>query len=107
MTHSYSQTIEKGCMIPQTMLFIASEATDKVYFLQKDGLSTMLIQVNFSKRQRDLICPIYEFKSNKIKVFTYHEGNFYIMDETMQIKAFVINPHTNKVKFEKTLDMNK
>lgn len=100
----YSVQIEKGTMIAQPMIFL-SEAINEMYFLQKDGLSIKLQQIKFTKEQKDPINTFYEFKSNKIKVFTYHEGKFFIMDESLQIKEFTIDPKSNKVKFGKTLEM--
>jgi hypothetical protein len=39
-------------------------------------------------------------------MLSYHEGSFYIMDETCLIKQFNIDQKTLKVKFTNTLEMN-
>lgn len=103
---TYSFQIEKGSMIPVPMLYLTNiDYKDEIYFLQRDGLSIKLQQIKFKKDQKEAITNYYDFKSSKIYLFTYHEGSFYIMDESLSIREFKIDPKAEKVKFYRTLEM--
>lgn len=90
-TTNYNYSSEKGALIPVTIVNVPGTYSEELYFLQKEGLSISLYQVKFSKEEKESVKCFHEFKSNKINMFTHHEGKFYLMDETCIVKTFTVD----------------
>ena len=60
---------------------------DLCFFASKDGYSTKIERIGFNgKETKEPVSTALELKTSNLFVFSYHEGHFYIMDDTLSLK---------------------
>lgn len=73
-------------MITTPIIFCPSETdsdNDSIYFLFKDGINIKLKRILYLKDEKENAKEYFELKASVIFFFCYHNGLFYLMDESM------------------------
>mmetsp|Transcript_30433 Transcript_30433/g.29801 ORF Transcript_30433/g.29801 Transcript_30433/m.29801 type:complete len:160 (-) Transcript_30433:3923-4402(-) len=79
---------------------------DSLYYLQRDGVFWKMLKLSyFVNEEQQYLYTYYEFQSNSVHMFAKHGNTFYLMDESMQIKAFSIDSQQKKLRIQGTFDL--
>jgi hypothetical protein len=70
--------------------------SDMTFFVAKDGYSTKIERICFNgKDMKDSpISTVYELKTSNVFIFDYHNGFFYLMDDSLALKKFQYDRRT-------------
>jgi hypothetical protein len=82
------------------MIYIPSKDLkhpDLCFFISKDGYSTKIDRIGFSKEWKEPVASVFELKTTSIFLFSYHEGFFYLMDDSWNLKKLQYDRRTQKV----------
>ena len=78
---------------------------DTCFFVSKDGYSSKIERIGFNGKEfKYPISTAYELKTQNLFVFTYHDGFFYFMDDTLSLKQLAYDKRTQKMKFVKSYE---
>lgn len=60
------------------------------FYVAKDGYSTKVERICFNSRDMkdSPISTVYELKTSNVFIFNYHNGHFYLMDDSLTLKMF-------------------
>lgn len=67
---------------------IYNEANSEVFMMTKDGSNLKVQRIAFDSRRAldNPVTCLYQMKCDKILLFSYHEGLFYLMEENKSIR---------------------
>jgi hypothetical protein len=72
---------------------------DEIYFVRKGtGLITEICKVCYEKDKKKSITTVLNMKSSTLKLFTFVDGQFYVMDESLVIFRYTMDRRSNKFK---------